>query len=67
MKEPVMMETVRLQKGDTLIPADGGFWEIFDEKMVYEPNTQVTADALGNLDGEVRKIPRLQFHSRNGG
>ncbi len=66
MKEPVMMETVRLQKGDVLIPADGDFWDIHEEKTVHQPNTQVSTDALGNLDGNVKKIPRLKFRSRNG-
>lgn len=67
MKEPVMMETVRLHKGDTVLPAEGDCWEIIDVKLVHEPNTQVSTDALGNIDGEVRKIPRLTFRSRNGG
>lgn len=61
MKEPVMMEVVRLRKGDRLIDES---WEIIEEAMVYAPNTVVTVNALGYItEGEVKKVLRLKFYS----
>ncbi|MNY46225.1 hypothetical protein D3C86_1813870 [compost metagenome] len=61
MKEPVMMEVVRLRKGDMLVNES---WEIIDEEMVYQPNTSVQVNALGHItEGEFKKVLRLKFYS----
>lgn len=59
VKEPVMMELVRLRVGDKLAK---DHWEIIDETLVYEPNSQVQINALGSVtEGHVNKVIRLKF------